>query len=66
MTMLTISSPAEQFGGMTGVCDRGALESAVAQPRMTFADRDLYPTIVEKAAALGFSIIQNHPFIDGN
>lgn len=33
---------------------------------MTFAGHDLYPTVVEKAAALGFSLIQNHPFIDGN
>ena len=33
---------------------------------MTFNGIDLYPTIVEKAAALGFSIIQNHPFLDGN
>lgn len=56
----------ELSGGMAGVRDVGALESAVAQPRMTFAGEDLYPTIVDKAAALGFSIIQNHPFIDGN
>jgi death-on-curing protein len=33
---------------------------------MTFDGRELYPTIVEKASALGFSLIQNHPFIDGN
>ena len=33
---------------------------------MTFGGRDLYPTLSEKAAALGFSIIRNHPFIDGN
>jgi death-on-curing protein len=33
---------------------------------MTFGGEDLYATIVEKAAALGFSIIRNHPFIDGN
>jgi death-on-curing protein len=33
---------------------------------MTFDGNDLYPTLVEKAAALGYSIIQNHPFIDGN
>lgn len=46
--------------------DLGALESAVAQPRMTFGSEDLYPTLVEKASALGFSIIQNHPFMDGN
>lgn len=33
---------------------------------MTFNDEDLYPTVFEKAAALGFSIIMNHPFVDGN
>lgn len=33
---------------------------------MTFSGKDLYPTIVEKASALGFSLIQNHPFVDGN
>ena len=56
----------EQSGGAAGVHDLNALESALAQPRMTFEGRDLYPTIVEKAAALGFSLIQNHPFVDGN
>jgi len=49
-----------------GIRDIGALESAVAQPRMTFNGEELYPTIVEKASALGFSLIQNHPFVDGN
>lgn len=43
-----------------------ALDSALAQPRMTFSGEDLYPTIAEKAAALGFSLIRNHPFVDGN
>ena len=33
---------------------------------MTFGDNELYPTLAEKAAALGFSLIQNHPFVDGN
>jgi death on curing protein len=33
---------------------------------MTFGGKDLYPSIVEKAAALGYSLIQNHPFLDGN
>lgn len=56
----------EQSGGLPGIRDVGALESAVAQPRMAFADEELYPSIVDKAAALGFSIIQNHPFVDGN
>jgi len=56
----------EQSGGATGLANRGALESAVAQPQMTFAGADLYSTITDKACALGFSLIQNHPFIDGN
>ena len=51
---------------MYGIRDAGVLESALAQPRMTFGNRELYPTIVEKASALGFSLIQNHPFVDGN
>ena len=33
---------------------------------MTFGGADLYPNLIEKASALGFSIIQNHPFVDGN
>ena len=56
----------EQSGGGVGIRDLGALESAVAQPRMTFNGKELYSTIVEKASALGFSLIQNHPFVDGN
>jgi len=56
----------QQTGGTVGVHDLRALESAVAQPRMTFAGEELYPTLVEKASALGFSLIQNHPFVDGN
>ena len=56
----------EQAGGSAGVRDLGALESAVAQPRMTFGGEDLYPGLAEQAAALGFSLIKNHPFVDGN
>jgi death-on-curing protein len=48
------------------VRDLAALEAAVAQPRMTFGGHDLYPDLPDKAAALGFSLIQNHPFVDGN
>jgi death on curing protein len=55
-----------QSGGSPGLRDRGALESAVAQPEMSFGGEDLYPTITEKAAALGHSLIQNHCFMDGN
>jgi death-on-curing protein len=56
----------EQSGGTPGILNFGALESAIQQPRMTFGGEDLYATIVGKAAALGFSIIRNHPVIDGN
>jgi death on curing protein len=56
----------QQSGGLVGIRDLGALESAVAQPRMTFDGAELYPSLVEKASALGFSLIENHPFLDGN
>lgn len=56
----------EQPSGSAGVRDQGGLESALAQPLMTFGGEDLYPTLVDKAAALGFSLILNHPFVDGN
>lgn len=56
----------EQSGGAAGLRDRGALESAVAQPRMGFGGVDLYPDLAAKAAALGFSLVCNHPFVDGN
>jgi len=42
------------------------LESAVALPRQTFGGADLYPELADKAAILGFALIQGHPFTDGN
>lgn len=56
----------EQSAGALGIRDLGLLESAIAQPRMSFGSEELYPTVIDKAVALGFSIIMNHPFIDGN
>ena len=56
----------EETGGATGIRDLNGLQSALAQPRMTFEGKDLYPSVAAKAAALGFSLIRNHPFIDGN
>jgi death-on-curing protein len=56
----------EQSGGMPGLRDLELLEASLALPRQSFAGMDLYPGIVAKAAALGFSLIQNHPFLDGN
>jgi len=53
-------------GGAAGLRDLGRLQSALAQPLASYGDEDLYPTVVAKAGALGFSLIQGHPFIDGN
>lgn len=56
----------ERTGGASGLRDRGALESAVAQPMHTFGGEDLYPSLTAKAAALAHSLVGNHPFVDGN
>ena len=56
----------EKFGGASGIKDRGALEAALNRPYATFDQKDLYPSPVEKAAAILESILINHPFIDGN
>jgi death-on-curing protein len=55
-----------QSGGAEGIQDQGRLESSLAQPALTFAGQDLYPTLVEKAAVLCFSLVMNHAFVDGN
>ena len=57
---------AAQSGGGLGLRDLALLESALAQPRQSFGGSDLYSSLVEKAGALGFSLIANHPFVDGN
>ncbi|MBI4489865.1 MAG: type II toxin-antitoxin system death-on-curing family toxin [Deltaproteobacteria bacterium] len=56
----------ERSGGSSGVRDHGLLESAVYRPQASFGGEDLYPDLFSKAAALGHSIIKNHPFVDGN
>jgi death-on-curing protein len=56
----------EQFGGDPTIRDPGLLDSAVAQPLAGFGGKDLYPDLAEKAAALAFSLVKNHPFADGN
>lgn len=55
-----------QTGGASGIRELGLLESALAQPKTTFDGADLHPTLAEKAAALGFALVANHAFIDGN
>jgi death-on-curing protein len=54
------------YGGATGLRDKGALESALARPAMTFGGEDLYDDLASKASALMHSLVLNHPFLDGN
>ncbi len=56
----------ESSGGAPGIRDLGLLDSALAQPRVTFGGLDLHPALLAKAAALCTSLVQNHPFVDGN
>ena len=56
----------QKYGGSEGLRDSGLLESAIARPFQTFGGEDLYPSVFEEAAALGESLIINHPFINGN
>lgn len=56
----------QAFGGTDGVRDAGLLESALAAPFATFGGEYLYPTLIQQAAQLGYGIIRNHPFADGN
>ena len=57
---------AKETGGSIGVRDSGLLESAINNAYSTFGGEELYKTKEEKAASLGFSLISNHAFIDGN
>lgn len=56
----------EETGGSHGIRDIALLESAIARPMAAVGGSDLYPDIFTKAAALMYSLIKNHPFIDGN
>lgn len=55
-----------ETGGTDGLRDRGLLESALEAAFATFAGIELFPSIEEKAARLGMSLISNHAFADGN
>ena len=55
-----------ESGGRAGVRDLGAIASAISQPRLSVGGQDAYPTLLEKVAALGYSLIRNHGFVDGN
>ena len=64
--LLLHSQLIRQSGGSEGIRDEGMLDSANSQPFQTFDDMELYPGIVDKAVRLGYGLITNHPFVDGN
>ena len=55
-----------EYGGSDGLLDNALFESALAMPYQTFDNHDLFPTVQQKAVRLGFGLIMNHPFCDGN
>ncbi len=57
---------AERFGGSAGVRDQGLLESAIAQPQMTFGGEFVQADLFAMAAAYLFHLVQGHAFVDGN
>lgn len=57
---------AEETGGSVGVRDEALLESALEAAFAGFGDNEFYPTKEEKGARLGYTLISNHAFVDGN
>jgi len=53
-------------GGSSGIRDEALLDAALAAPFMSFGGMDLYPSLEQKAARLGYGLIKNHAMIDGN
>ena len=56
----------DKIGGAFGIKDNAMLESALEAPYQTFGGEELFPTLIEKGARLGYGLVANHPFIDGN
>jgi len=56
----------KETGGTEGIRDEGLLDSALLNPFQSFDGKKLYPSVLEKGARLGFGLIQNHAFLDGN
>ena len=57
---------AQETGGEVGLRDQALLDAALAAAFAGLADREFYPTKEEKAAKLGFDLVSNHAFLDGN
>ena len=57
---------AEETGGAVGLRDEALLESALENAFAGFGDEEFYPTKEEKGARLGYTLVSNHAFVDGN
>lgn len=60
------SSLITKTGGIDGVREYNLLDSSLKSVFQTFDGKELYPSILDKAAQLCYSLIENHPFLDGN
>ncbi|EEV20572.1 death-on-curing family protein [Treponema vincentii ATCC 35580] len=60
------SSLIAKTGGIDGIRDEKLLDSALQTPFQTFEGNNLYPDVLDKASQLCYSLIENHPFVDGN
>lgn len=55
-----------ETGGLDGLREDALLDSALAAPFQSFGDQSLFPSVEQKAARLGYGLVKNHPFLDGN
>ncbi|MCR5793049.1 MAG: type II toxin-antitoxin system death-on-curing family toxin [Lachnospiraceae bacterium] len=56
----------KETGGLDGIRDESLLESALAAPFQCYGGEELFPSIQQKAVRLGYGLIKNHAFVDGN
>jgi death-on-curing protein len=56
----------DKTGGLKGIRDEGLLDSVLAAPFQTFDGQELYPSTAAKIARISYSLVSNHPFLDGN
>jgi death-on-curing protein len=66
MVLLLHQLMAEQTGGSVGLRDEGLLDSALENAFSGFGDQEFYPSKEEKGARIGYNLISNHAFVDGN
>lgn len=64
--ILLHSNLISETGGSEGIRDEQLLESAINAPFQTFDNIEVFPSIQQKAARLGYGLIKNHAFVDGN